>query len=268
MTKQTFIVLALIVGIPVGLVTFALFQKPLKRPNMTVTFMGYTNDTSGTRLASFAVSNAGPSTVQRTSHYWIQIPTAKRWTNLSDGWLVGSVLAPGSSETVVIPAATNQSSWRVSFYVSAEVGLMRDVMRSTAQLARDAGLRPRYRPVNYGVQSEWIEAAPANEFEWEMVSRKDFPAPDGRHVATVFEMCCYCTTGDFPQLTLRKPEEKIGDVGNVLSLGPMGEIKVQWLSSTNLAVEYHYWEERKLPATTNVNGVTITFKGVRPQDQP
>jgi hypothetical protein len=157
MTKQTLIVLGLFLVALLGLVTWAVLQPPAACPNVTVRFAGYTNDTTGTRLAVFTVSNTSPSAVQRLSHYRIQIPTATRWMNLAEGWLSGSgsVLQAGSSETVTVPAATNQW-WRVSLSVSPEVGSMGDMMGSIAEAARFAELPARYRNMSYRVPSDWI----------------------------------------------------------------------------------------------------------------
>jgi len=76
------------------------------------------------------------------------------------------------------------------------------------------------------------------EIDWDLISQKDFPSPDGQRVATVFEMSCYCTTGDFPQLTVHRPGEKIGKNGNVLQGGPADVITVKWSSPTNLLVKF------------------------------
>lgn len=157
MTKQTLIVVGLLLLALVALLTWAVLQPPAARPNATVRFVGYTNDTTGIRLAMFTISNASPSAVRRLSNYRIQIPTAGRWWNLSARLLSGggSVLQAGSAETVTVPAVTNQS-WRVSFSVSPELGIMGDTMGSIAEAARSAGLPVRYRNISYGVPSDWI----------------------------------------------------------------------------------------------------------------
>lgn len=102
----------------------------------------------------------------------------------------------------------------------------------------------------------------ARESDWDLVSKADFPSPDGQRVATVFEMCCYCTTGYFPQLTVRRAtEEFAGQYGNVLQGGPGDTVKVRWTSPTNLVIEHH--SMGKLVAhsvgTTNVAGVLVEF---------
>lgn len=98
-----------------------------------------------------------------------------------------------------------------------------------------------------------------SESNWDMVSKQDIPSPDGRQVATVFEMCSYDTTGYWPQLSLRRPHQRLGDHGNVLSCGPGGVLTARWLSAHDLAVVFRIGEEWDPPSTTNVDGVTITF---------
>jgi hypothetical protein len=104
----------------------------------------------------------------------------------------------------------------------------------------------------------WL--AGCSDAEWDKVSQQDIPSPD--YVATVFEMCSYNTTGDWPQVSLRRPSQRWGRVGNVLSGGPGDRITARWVSARDLAVEYHVnspWVSYP-PDTTNIYGVTITFK--------
>jgi len=157
MSRQTLLIVGAILVILVVLVTWAVFQPPAAAPKVTVSFAGYTNGSTGSRLAAFTVSNAGPSATLRLSHYRIQIPTATRWTNLSDGWVSGggTVLSAGTSERITVPAATNQP-WRVSLSVSPEVGVIGDAMGWFAETARSVGMRARYRKSSFGVQCDWI----------------------------------------------------------------------------------------------------------------
>ncbi len=98
----------------------------------------------------------------------------------------------------------------------------------------------------------------AAEFDWDLISRKDFSSPGNQRVATVFLMTCNCTTGYFPQLTVLRPGEKIGKHGNVISGGPAESIKVKWTSPTNLVVEHIQTRQKiSLPTVTNIAGVKI-----------
>lgn len=156
MRKHMLIVGFVLVSL-LGFASWVLFRSPPPRPNVTVKFSGYTNDVAGTRLAVFAVSNSSSAAVLRLSHYRIQIPTTFRWTDVSEGWLSsgGSVLPAGGGETIVVPAATNHS-WRVTFSVNPDVGIVRTVLGSIAEASRSVGFRPRYIRMNYGVSCDWI----------------------------------------------------------------------------------------------------------------
>jgi len=103
-----------------------------------------------------------------------------------------------------------------------------------------------------------------HESGWDLVSSKDLISPDSKLVATVFEMCSYDTTGYWPQLSLRRPGEKLGKVGNVLGGGPGDGIAVRWSSASNLVVTYSVdspWASYP-PEKTNVFGVEIELKRV------
>ncbi|HNW06621.1 MAG TPA: hypothetical protein PK202_03845 [Verrucomicrobiota bacterium] len=128
---------------------------------------------------------------------------------------------------------------------------------------RASAATPRYStimriPLN--VAFILLVAGCSAEPDWVMVSSRDIPSPDDQYFATVFEMCCHCTTGDFPQVSLRRPGDKLGLRGNVLAGGPGDQFMARWLSATNLVVEYQVsgpWSS--YPSTTNIDGVAITF---------
>jgi hypothetical protein len=96
----------------------------------------------------------------------------------------------------------------------------------------------------------------------DLKKRQDYPSPDTQHVVVVFEMCCYDTTGNYPHVSLLRAHEMLGDVGNVLQGGPGDLFSVAWTAPRSLTVQYHSdgkWVHRP-PATTNVDGITITFQ--------
>src|SRR3954469_21971950 len=98
--------------------------------------------------------------------------------------------------------------------------------------------------------------------ECDLIKRQDFPSPDTQYVAVVFEMCCYDTTGFYPQVSLLRPKQKLGKIGNVLEGGPGDEFSGFWTGLRNLQVEYHSEGQWSFypPATTNTDGITITFR--------
>src|SRR5438094_8104304 len=60
----------------------------------------------------------------------------------------------------------------------------------------------------------------SEERHCDLVKRQDCASPDRQHIAVVFEMCCYDTTGYYPQVSLLRSGEKLGDIGNILSGTP------------------------------------------------
>jgi len=102
----------------------------------------------------------------------------------------------------------------------------------------------------------------SDQRQCDLVKRQDLPSPDGQHVAIVFEMCCYDTTGYYPQVSLLRPRQKLGDFGNVLQGGAGDVFSVTWTATQSLLVQYQPDGEwvRYPPATTNINGVAITFQ--------
>jgi hypothetical protein len=104
----------------------------------------------------------------------------------------------------------------------------------------------------------------ADQPHCDLMTRQDFPSPDSQYVAVVFEVCCYDTTGYYPQVSVLRPRQKLGKTGNVLEGGPGDVFSVVWTGLRNLHVEYHpegHWS-RHPPATTNMDGITITFHEV------
>lgn len=158
MVKPALIVFGLTLLLIASVLTWAALQPPAPRPKVSVTFSGYTNDSKGARLAAFTVRNASLSPVLRLSHYRVQVPTSKRWTNFAEGWFSAgtSVLPAGGSETITIVAPTNQPSWRPSISVTPDVGRTRDALNGVSVAARSLGLPMRYRKMTYGECSDWI----------------------------------------------------------------------------------------------------------------
>ncbi len=94
------------------------------------------------------------------------------------------------------------------------------------------------------------------------MKRQDFPSPDGKHTAVVFEMCCYDTTGYYPHVSVLGPRQKLSDTGNVLSGGPGDFFTVSWTAADSLLLEYRPDGEFAYPppSSTNIDGVTVTLK--------
>ncbi len=79
-------------------------------------------------------------------------------------------------------------------------------------------------------------------------------------VATVYGYTCYNTTGYSKFVHLHRAGTKMKHPGNVTAVGPGDAVAVAWTSPTELVVSYCYEVSRPGPATTNIDGVTITFR--------
>ena len=99
----------------------------------------------------------------------------------------------------------------------------------------------------------------ANAKRGEIIDVQDMPSPDGRYVCTVFGEIFYNTTGYPRHIYLRRAGEQRGYPGNVYVVPVGDDVKVSWTSPTNLSVALEYETQGKVPAVTNVLGVTVTF---------
>ncbi len=152
-----------------ALVTWIAFQPPRQppatSPDGSVTFLGYTNDGSGTRLAKFTVTNLSPFTVARLPKCLICIaaPTP------GAGWMPHSaillpefprskVLGAGKWEIVTVPPPTNQSPWRISLYLSNDARLAWTIKRLVNAALHAVGLPGRYGVATRQIDSGRIES--------------------------------------------------------------------------------------------------------------
>lgn len=130
-------------------------RPPTDRPKISVALLGYTNDFTGSRVAAFAVTNLGQTTLRRDAGYWIQSPGANPRNGDNISWNVftagkKSELQPGESETLLVMPPANQASWRISLTVSYPESLANKVVRESLDwlnLSRQA----------FAFRSEWIE---------------------------------------------------------------------------------------------------------------
>lgn len=166
--------LALIVAAVCGFVAMVAFQSP-RSPNISVTFLGYTNDSNASRLATFLVANHGNSTVSQWTalliiktptglesvpggSFGFKIQTPTGWTPPSKGFLPGNpVLGPGGSEVLGFLPPTNQPLWRIHLRVHPDIAAVLAVKGKVAHGLWSMGLRPRYQEMLYGIDSDWIE---------------------------------------------------------------------------------------------------------------
>ena len=131
-------------------VTWANFQlkfQPRERPNISFKLLGYTNDTDGTRLAMFTITNLSVSKIFVYLPIGIADPESAIPFNKYMQW--HSTLRSGASARFAIPPPTNQSQWRGAVYVYNDLGASQVLQRLMTGSAR-------YMP--WEIQSDWIDS--------------------------------------------------------------------------------------------------------------
>ena len=153
-TKAVIALIIAAVGVLlVGLLCFSP-AAPLER-SVLVSFAGYTNASTGTRLAMFILSNHGHATVRRTPFcYVVSQPQSSEPQSVFTGNLF---LPPGQSNTFSIPAPGTQQPWKVVLLVSRE-GWRNSLCGWANRSLRICASVPMYwRGVpSQHIQSEWI----------------------------------------------------------------------------------------------------------------
>jgi hypothetical protein len=151
---------------------FAHRAPPLKKLNITVTFLGCTNAPDGTRLGTFAIANLSHKTVT-CSDYCSTQPQELTALGLTDfRYIRPSVptftnsLSRGQSQVIYLEAATNNLPWRADF-VFYEPGLRVNfaILCANHNLGVFKSMIPKkWQDVNYEESSShWInpEVPPA-----------------------------------------------------------------------------------------------------------
>ena len=110
MPKRGFIFVILLL-IAAAIVVF-LSAPPASPLPVTISFMGYTNGTTGGRLAMFAVTNCGDAAIRR---WGVFHPEMQQQPGLRSTLSIGPnvFLAPGQSEVISVSPPTNRGVWRV-----------------------------------------------------------------------------------------------------------------------------------------------------------
>jgi hypothetical protein len=148
-----------VIFVPIAaMFTWILMQPPLPRPSLAISFLGYSNDARGTRMALFTSSNSVPNAVRRISHYRIQTPMGERSTNVSEGWFSngGLLMRTRETEWLSIVAPTNQPPWRLWVTANPYGGLFRETVESLLFGISDISTTDRDPPRMYGFHCDWI----------------------------------------------------------------------------------------------------------------
>jgi hypothetical protein len=127
---------------------------PLNR-TLSFAFAGYTNDATGARLATFAVTNPTGVAIRRWAGCRIESQQQPGLCFMRSLGGPAVSLAPGQSEVVALLAPTNQGPWRAVLFCSRD-----GWRRRLSDLAFRSPIVPkrlRGIPVEYVTTSGWIE---------------------------------------------------------------------------------------------------------------
>jgi hypothetical protein len=152
---------AFIATILILFITFALVIRiglaPPRRPNISITFRGYTNNSAGARVGIFAVSNHEPSTVEWFGPV-IEFPTPTNVMGHSGQFVpTHSMLRAGASTMLTVPPPSNHSLWAVHLRVYPDVGAAREIRWFVLDTLPKVGFKPGNQTRAYGIESDWIE---------------------------------------------------------------------------------------------------------------
>jgi hypothetical protein len=148
MRKTT--ILLLVILTPCVWLAWVAYQSPLGRPDISVGFLGYTNEASGTRLAMIAVTNLSATTVH-IGGGWILQPSPtepKHTTRVIEQFWLRAMLNRGASIVFPIPPPTNQLAWKYLFDARNDIGFEQDLWYV---------LNGRLHQRDYVIESEWID---------------------------------------------------------------------------------------------------------------
>ena len=132
---------------------------PSQQPNVLVSFAGYTNDSTGSRLAVFKVTNRGSAPVWQTAAYSVEARDTQGLAQPPRYFGRDTWLAPAESRACMVSAYSNQTGWRARLYFSQ--------MGPRERFARWTGRWPpgarRFVPLalrsvrTWVVESDWID---------------------------------------------------------------------------------------------------------------
>lgn len=136
----------------IAVLAWVALLPPLARPNLSLTFLGYTNDIGGGQLAAFAVTNLSASTVA-VYRPMIEIPASNAPAGLAFDHShrpirFYSVLGSGASAQFTIPMPTNQLPWKLTLLADPDIGFGRAVKHFVTREGRR---------MPYEIQTHWFQ---------------------------------------------------------------------------------------------------------------
>jgi len=170
MRKSTLMLLAFIaIAICVPIAWVSCKPKPSDRAKISITFLGYTNDHSGTRVGKFGISNLSSSAIRQWApvleiktttgsesvsggSFGFDIETPTGLTERSKSFMPEyQVLGPGAYEVLRFPTPTNVALWRITLRANS------DSPTTLKSIGMKMGVNPGNQMTPYSFSSEWIE---------------------------------------------------------------------------------------------------------------
>lgn len=117
-------------------------------------FQYYSNDSSGSRVAVFKISNHSQLPIRRECYYELHVRSGSGWTNqptvFLPGGKAGPVVRPNDSETFSIKPPAPGSRWRLCFPYEEHESWLRRTWRGL-------GLPVSRRPASYAGFTDEID---------------------------------------------------------------------------------------------------------------
>ncbi len=141
---------------PIAALVLLVEFQPRHQPKVSVSFLGYTNDATGSRLATFVVNNSEDSSILVLAP-WVSIQTPTNVVGHGAGGGTLIVKAHASS-TLIIPSAPTQAPWKIHLRVTPDFGLWGEMKSFVVYKLLRLGLNPKYGNMPYGIDGTWIQA--------------------------------------------------------------------------------------------------------------
>ena len=148
---------ALLVVLVIG-IAFFMGRTPVGPIQVSVAYMGFTNNAARARLAAFWVSNASPFTIVEGGGVVVSSKSADGQAGSKTWFAPGNptLLASHASKTLLVPVPTNQSPWRIVLFCVRKESNTRRVVRETSDDLRLPRTLWPYKDVV--IWSQWIES--------------------------------------------------------------------------------------------------------------
>jgi hypothetical protein len=140
---------------PLAALTLLVEFQPRRPPNVSVSFLGYTNDSTGSRLATFVVKNLeGSSVLVLAPIVSILTPTNEVGRGVAGGMVL---VEAHTSRILAVPDPPTTATWRIHLRVTADFGTWREIKSFVMYKLLSVGLKPKYGNMPYSIDGTWIK---------------------------------------------------------------------------------------------------------------